>query len=81
MSFKKILLLFFIWRFIDFLIIILAKQFIPYLGFFPYQQDLAKYHLPSFFPLLLILMESIIFASVKKAMTLMNKSFFLFFLF
>jgi hypothetical protein len=49
MSFKKILLLFFIWRFIDFLIIILAKQFIPYLGFFPYQQDLAKYHLPSFF--------------------------------
>ena len=48
MTFKKIFLLFLIWRLIDFFIIILAKQIIPYLGFFPYQEDLFKYHLPPF---------------------------------
>ncbi|PIP62491.1 hypothetical protein COW98_03745 [Candidatus Roizmanbacteria bacterium CG22_combo_CG10-13_8_21_14_all_35_9] len=43
---KKILLFFLIWRLIDFLIIYLTPKFIPYLGFFPYKDQLASFHLP-----------------------------------
>ncbi|MGB9707488.1 MAG: hypothetical protein ACPL1D_01915 [Microgenomates group bacterium] len=38
MNFTSILLFFSIWRAVDFIIIILAKNFIPYLGFFPYKE-------------------------------------------
>jgi Gpi18-like mannosyltransferase len=46
MNWKKILILFLIWRFVDFLIIYFAPKFIPYLGFFPYKDQLVNYHLP-----------------------------------
>lgn len=38
--------LFTIWRIIDFLIIYLAPKFIPYLGFFPYKDQLLNFNLP-----------------------------------
>ncbi len=46
MSLPFILVLFIIWRFFDFLILFFAPKFIPYLGFFPYVQELKKFHLP-----------------------------------
>lgn len=42
-----ILLFFLIWRILDFLIIFFSQKIIPYLGFFPYQDQLADYHLPN----------------------------------
>lgn len=46
MSFFAIASLFFLWRIVDFLILFLAPQRIPYLGFFPYITELKKFHLP-----------------------------------
>lgn len=46
MPFVFILLLFAVFRLIDFVVIFLAQKFIPYLGFFPYGDVLMKYHLP-----------------------------------
>jgi hypothetical protein len=46
MSFKKILLLFLVWRGFDFLILYFAPKIIPYLGFFPYRDQLVSFHLP-----------------------------------
>lgn len=40
-------LLFFIWRSLDFLIIFFSQKVIPYLGFFPYANQLPLYHLPN----------------------------------
>lgn len=40
--------LFFIWRLFDFLVVFLTPKFIPYLGFFPYKEELLKYNLPDF---------------------------------
>ncbi|KKP67609.1 MAG: hypothetical protein UR68_C0008G0011 [Candidatus Roizmanbacteria bacterium GW2011_GWA2_35_19] len=45
---KKIFLLFIIWRVVDFLIIYFAPRFIPYLGFFPYREQLVTLHKPIF---------------------------------
>jgi len=42
-----ILLYFLIWRTIDFLIIFFSQKIIPYLGFFPYGDQLLKFDLPS----------------------------------
>jgi len=43
-----ILLLFFIiWRIFDFLVIFFSQKYIPYLGFFPYANQLPGYHLPT----------------------------------
>ncbi len=39
---------FLIWRIIDFFIILASEKFIPYLGFFPYGQELEKFLLPNF---------------------------------
>lgn len=47
MNFRLILFLFLIWRVFDFLIIIFSKNFIPYLGFFPYKEQLFSFNLPS----------------------------------
>lgn len=47
MNFLLIPLLFIIWRTLDFLIIFLSQKVIPYLGFFPYKDQLSKFHLPS----------------------------------
>lgn len=46
MSWKKILALFLIWRLVDFLIIYFSAKIIPYLGFFPYKDQLPFFHLP-----------------------------------
>jgi len=46
MNFFPVLVLFIIWRIADFLIIYLSPKIIPYLGFFPYVQELKKFHLP-----------------------------------
>lgn len=48
MIFKKIFLFFLAWRLFDFLILLFTPYFIPYLGFFPYKEILANYHLPLF---------------------------------
>lgn len=42
-----ILLYFLLWRIFDFLIIFFSQKFIPYLGFFPYSDQLPGYNLPS----------------------------------
>ncbi|MFA5770307.1 MAG: mannosyltransferase family protein [Patescibacteria group bacterium] len=47
MSFLLILLFFLIWRGFDFLIIFFSQKIIPYLGFFPYRDQLPGFHLPS----------------------------------
>ena len=43
---KKIILLFIVWRVLDFLVTYLAPFFISYLGFFPYKELLADFNLP-----------------------------------
>jgi Gpi18-like mannosyltransferase len=40
-------LLFSLWRVFDFLIIFFSQKIIPYLGFFPYQDQLAGFNLPT----------------------------------
>jgi len=47
MSWKKILIIFLIWRLLDFLIIYFSPKIIPYLGFFPYKEVLDNFNLPS----------------------------------
>jgi hypothetical protein len=39
--------LFLIWRILDFLVIFFSQKIIPYLGFFPYQDQLAGFNLPT----------------------------------
>lgn len=46
MSLTIIFFLFFLWRVVDFLVIFLTPNFLSYLGFFPYQEYLDKFHLP-----------------------------------
>ena len=48
MSLGMVFLFFFLWRVVDFLVVFFAPRFIPYLGFFPYKDILASYHLPEF---------------------------------
>ena len=43
---KKIILLFVVWRVLDFLVTYFAPFFISYLGFFPYKELLADFNLP-----------------------------------
>jgi len=40
-------LLFLIWRILDFLVIFFSQKVIPYLGFFPYRDQLPGFNLPS----------------------------------
>jgi len=42
------MLIFFFWRLVDSVIACLASLAIPYLGFFPYKEIFADYHLPRF---------------------------------
>ena len=42
------LIIFLIWRLLDLLVSFFVPQFIPYLGFFSYQKDLAAINLPVF---------------------------------
>ncbi len=46
MNFLLIPLLFIIWRIFDFLVIFFSQKVIPYLGFFPYRDQLPSYLLP-----------------------------------
>lgn len=46
-NFFIILGIFLVWRAVDFLIIYFIPKFIPYLGFFPYTDQLAQMRLPS----------------------------------
>lgn len=48
MPFRKLLVLFLLFRALDSLVLFLAPNFIPYLGFFPYAETLKDYHLPRF---------------------------------
>lgn len=48
MNFLAFFLIFFIWRIFDSLIIFLSSKIIPYLGFFPYKEELVKFNLPHF---------------------------------
>ncbi len=48
MDFFLILLVFTTFRILDLLIIVVSKIFIPYLGFFPYKELLADFHLSNF---------------------------------
>jgi len=41
-----LILLFLVWRVIDFLITYFAPNFIPFLGFFPYQNQLSSFNFP-----------------------------------
>ena len=43
-----IVVVFIIWRLLDFLIAIITPHFIPYLGFFPYGEIFKEYGLPAF---------------------------------
>lgn len=45
---KIILIIFFIWKVFNLIIVFFIEKFIPYLGFFPYKEELLKYHLPKF---------------------------------
>ncbi|MBI5122872.1 hypothetical protein HZA75_03360 [Candidatus Roizmanbacteria bacterium] len=47
MNFLLIPLLFLIWRIFDFLIIFFSQKIIPYLGFFPYKDQLPGFNLPN----------------------------------
>jgi len=47
MNLFLILLLFLLWRTFDFLIIFFSQKIIPYLGFFPYRDQLLSFDLPS----------------------------------
>ena len=47
MNFLLIPLLFLLWRVFDFLIIFFSQKVIPYLGFFPYSDQLPRFHLPT----------------------------------
>ncbi|MEK7494973.1 MAG: hypothetical protein AAB569_01760 [Patescibacteria group bacterium] len=42
-----IVVLFFFWRIFDFIIIFFSQKIIPYLGFFPYKDQLPGFNLPS----------------------------------
>ena len=42
-----ILFFFLIWRVFDFLVIFFSQKIIPYLGFFPYKEELPGFNLPS----------------------------------
>ncbi len=46
MNFLLIPLLFLVWRSFDFLIIFVSQRIIPYLGFFPYKDQLPGFNLP-----------------------------------
>ena len=46
MNFLFISLLFLVWRVFDFLIIFFSQKIIPYLGFFPYKDQLPGFNLP-----------------------------------
>jgi len=46
MNFLLILLLFLVWRSFDFLVIFFSQKIIPYLGFFPYRDQLPGFNLP-----------------------------------
>lgn len=48
MPFRTLLLLFLLFRAIDFIVLYFAPNFIPYLGFFPYGETLKDYRLPHF---------------------------------
>ena len=48
MRFRNIVVLFLLFRFIDFLIVHFSQYFIPYLGFFPYKEVATLYNLPKF---------------------------------
>jgi hypothetical protein len=47
MNLAVIPLLFIIWRVVDFFVIYFSQKIIPYLGFFPYANQLPLYHLPN----------------------------------
>lgn len=47
MNFLLVPLLFFLWRIFDFFIIIFSQKIIPYLGFFPYKDQLPGFNLPN----------------------------------
>jgi Gpi18-like mannosyltransferase len=47
MNFLLVLLLFIFWRIFDFVIIFISQKVIPYLGFFPYRDQLPGFGLPS----------------------------------
>ena len=47
MNLLLIFLLFLLWRSFDFLIIFFSQKIIPYLGFFPYSDQLPRFHLPT----------------------------------
>ncbi len=47
MNFLLISLMFLMWRGFDFLIIFFSQKIIPYLGFFPYRDQLLNFDLPS----------------------------------
>jgi len=47
MNFLFIPLLFLLWRIFDFLIIFFSQKIIPYLGFFPYRDQLPGFNLPT----------------------------------
>jgi len=47
MNLFLILLLFLLWRIFDFLIIFFSQKIIPYLGFFPYKDELLLFNLPN----------------------------------
>lgn len=48
MSLINFFLIFFLWRIFNFFIIFITPKFIPYLGFFPYKEEILKYNLPVF---------------------------------
>ncbi len=45
---KSIVLIFFIWRVITLTTVFFSEKLIPYLGFFPYKEELLKYQLPKY---------------------------------
>ncbi|EKD65755.1 MAG: hypothetical protein ACD_49C00094G0001, partial [uncultured bacterium (gcode 4)] len=47
MNFLFVSLLFLIWRSVDFLVIFFSQKVIPYLGFFPYKDQLPGFNLPT----------------------------------
>ncbi len=49
MNFLVFFLIFFLWRVFDSFIIFFSSKTIPYLGFFPYKEELVKFNLPHLF--------------------------------
>jgi len=47
MNLLSISFIFLVWRIVDFIIIFFSQKIIPYLGFFPYGDQLLNYNLPS----------------------------------